>query len=212
MSTASEVPVRPAATIVLMRGDAPEVLLLLRHGQHGFMPNIWVFPGGRVEATDGEGDLGARRAAVRETREEAGVVLAEDTWLGELPRWVTPVGEKRRFDTRFFAACVPVDCCATADQSEVIDALWLTPAAALERHDEGKLALAPPTWWSLEILRRLGTVDAVRAWTDTTPVARIEPKLALEAGGVTVNAVDIAVPGEPVSGRLSLVKGVWRHA
>lgn len=205
-----DVPVRPAATIVLMRGLGPEVLLLLRHGQQGFMPNIWVFPGGRIDEADGEGDLGARRAALRETREEAGIDLPADTWLGELPRWVTPVGEKRRFDTRFFAACVPDDCCAVADQSEVIDARWLTPEAALDEHREGRLALAPPTWWSLEILRRLGSVEALRAWTDSTPVARIEPKLVLEAGGVTVNAVDIVVPGEPVSGRLSLVRGVWR--
>ena len=49
----------PAATVVMMReGRAgPEVLLLRRNRATGFVPGAWVFPGGRVDAADGEDAL-----------------------------------------------------------------------------------------------------------------------------------------------------------
>ena len=50
---------RPAATVVLVREGAggPEVLLLRRNRATGFVPGAWVFPGGRVDAADGEDAL-----------------------------------------------------------------------------------------------------------------------------------------------------------
>ena len=50
---------RPAATVVLMREGAggAEVLLLRRNRATGFVPGAWVFPGGRVDAADGEDAL-----------------------------------------------------------------------------------------------------------------------------------------------------------
>ena len=53
---------RPAATVVLLRqgGDGPEVLLLRRNRATGFVPGAYVFPGGRVDAADGEEALIAR--------------------------------------------------------------------------------------------------------------------------------------------------------
>lgn len=48
--------VRPsdAASLILLdrSGREPRVLMGLRHPSHRFMPNVFVFPGGRVEATD----------------------------------------------------------------------------------------------------------------------------------------------------------------
>jgi len=93
---------RLAATVLLFRaagpGD-PEVLLLRRHARSGFAASAWVFPGGAVDAADGRldparwsgADPGALApvlghdpatalalcvAAVRETFEEAGLLLA----------------------------------------------------------------------------------------------------------------------------------------
>jgi len=229
------VPIRQASTLVLVRGEGePEILLLLRHAQHGFMPNIWVFPGGRVDPGDGDGDAGAQRCAVRETWEEAGILLRDtirtaapdevrdgaalvgaDAWpMACFARWLTPPGEKRRFDTRFYVARVPTGVEAVPDRGEVIDALWLTPTAAFERHRAGKLALTPPTWWSLEAMRRLGDASAISAWASAVEanVQCVEPTLTLSAGTVTVSAVSEHLrmpPGEPVSGRLQLVRGVW---
>ena len=45
---------RDAATLILLRRDAaaPRVLMGRRHRSHSFMPDKWVFPGGRVDAGD----------------------------------------------------------------------------------------------------------------------------------------------------------------
>jgi 8-oxo-dGTP pyrophosphatase MutT (NUDIX family) len=99
MSTAP----RPAATVVLLRDARPggpsglEVFMVQRNRRSGFLPNAWVFPGGRVDAADAlHGHPGVRGrlaipgvsdadaaaigvAAVRETLEEAGVWLGEGT-------------------------------------------------------------------------------------------------------------------------------------
>lgn len=49
----------PSATVVLMRegDDGAEVLLLRRNRATGFVPGAYVFPGGRVDAADGEDAL-----------------------------------------------------------------------------------------------------------------------------------------------------------
>ncbi|HEY4343722.1 MAG TPA: NUDIX hydrolase [Parvibaculum sp.] len=45
---------RDAATLILVRNDgpAPQVLMGQRHADHKFMPNKFVFPGGRVDPAD----------------------------------------------------------------------------------------------------------------------------------------------------------------
>lgn len=53
---------RPAATVVLLREGpgGPEALLLRRNRATGFVPGAWVFPGGGVDAADGEDALAGR--------------------------------------------------------------------------------------------------------------------------------------------------------
>ncbi len=55
-------PARPAATIVLLRDGArgPEVLLLRRTRNSGFVPGAYVFPGGCVDRSDADEALIAR--------------------------------------------------------------------------------------------------------------------------------------------------------
>ena len=77
---------RPAATVVLLRDSArgPEVFLVRRHESTAFMGGAHVFPGGRVDAADRDGDAAwadgdsspYHVAAARELFEEAGVLLA----------------------------------------------------------------------------------------------------------------------------------------
>lgn len=90
---------RDAATLIMVRRDGkqPRVLMGRRNAGHSFMPNMWVFPGGRVDRADHRAphatDLrpavaatfdahlkpGRGRAlacaAIRETFEEAGLIL-----------------------------------------------------------------------------------------------------------------------------------------
>ncbi|MBI5263002.1 MAG: NUDIX domain-containing protein [Bradyrhizobium sp.] len=87
---------RPASTILLLRDSAArkeiEVFMMVRHHQIEFQSGALVFPGGSVDAGDrevlahpelysggdgiDEGQLGFRIAAIRETFEESGILLA----------------------------------------------------------------------------------------------------------------------------------------
>ena len=60
---------RQAATVIVLRGGAQtlEILLVQRNPAQRFMGGAWVFPGGAVDAHEGEGDGAHRAAAVRET-------------------------------------------------------------------------------------------------------------------------------------------------
>jgi 8-oxo-dGTP pyrophosphatase MutT (NUDIX family) len=93
---------RPASTVVVLRDSSfgPEVFLVRRHERTVFMGGAHVFPGGRVDAIDHEGDhawcdgvthatkqldtlapseaVAYHVAASRELFEEAGVLLARD--------------------------------------------------------------------------------------------------------------------------------------
>ena len=82
----------PAATILLLRGDhrTLEVFMVVRHEKIDFLAGALVFPGGKVDAPDADARLlahctGAAQsaderalqvAAIRETFEECGVLLA----------------------------------------------------------------------------------------------------------------------------------------
>lgn len=79
-----DVELRDAATIMIVRDDpAFEVLMVQRSSSAAFGAKAWVFPGGRVDAGDGDkaSDEPWRRAAVRETFEEAGLLLCAPAGL-----------------------------------------------------------------------------------------------------------------------------------
>ncbi|MEY3616307.1 MAG: hypothetical protein RLZZ518_1310, partial [Actinomycetota bacterium] len=102
-SDLAAVPLRPASTVMLLR-DAPhdiEVFMMQRTTAAAFASGMYVFPGGRVDDIDGaaelddlcdgltdaqasellrvpNGGLAYWVAAIRESFEEAGVLLARD--------------------------------------------------------------------------------------------------------------------------------------
>ena len=157
-----------AATVVLLR-DAPaglQVLLLERPRHRGSFAGAWVFPGGVVDAEDydptADDDVelaAARQAGVRETAEETGLAL-ELADLQRLSCWVPPPEAPRRYKTWFFLAEAP-DGDVRLSPDEHVDAVWLAPAEALERHRAGTMILFPPTWVTLHGL--LGTDTAAQA-------------------------------------------------
>jgi 8-oxo-dGTP pyrophosphatase MutT (NUDIX family) len=125
--------------------------------------------------------------------------------------WITPVVEPRRYDTRFFAAALPPGQAAHPDAREMSDALWLTPADALERFHEGGLPMVFPTVRTLQELRGHDSVAALLASLAGGAVRTILPRLIRSAAGVElvvdyVGSIEIAVPGSDLSAPGSALK------
>ncbi len=137
---------RAAGTVILLRGgaDALQVLLVRRNPSARFMGGAWVFPGGAVDRHEGEGDRAVRTAAIRELEEEAAIAIDDPDQLVPFSRWITPAEVKIRFDTWFYLAPEPPGAEARPDGSEVVDARWYEPAAALEARQRGELFLVFP--------------------------------------------------------------------
>jgi 8-oxo-dGTP pyrophosphatase MutT (NUDIX family) len=185
---------RQAATVILLRGGAQtlEVLLVQRNPAQRFMGGAWVFPGGAVDAHEGEGDDAHRAAAVRELDEEAAVQDVDPATLVRFSRWITPPQVKVRFDTHFFLAPAPDGVAPRVDGAECVDLGWFTPQAALERHRAGELLLVFPTIKHLEQLSGFDTADALLAFATGREVVPVTPRVVV--GGEHAR---ILLPGEP---------------
>jgi 8-oxo-dGTP pyrophosphatase MutT (NUDIX family) len=145
-------PIRPAATILLLR-DQPafEVLMVERHHQIDFAAGALVFPGGKSHAGDhdpawadhatgwdsvGQDGAPLRIAAIREAYEEAGVLLARDaageTYAGEAAIDVRAAvaGDRLAFLDVVRDLGLKLDLAALT-----IFARWITPPLMAKRFD-----------------------------------------------------------------------------
>jgi 8-oxo-dGTP pyrophosphatase MutT (NUDIX family) len=138
-------------------GTGAEVLLVKRNPAARFMGGVWVFPGGAIDAADGEGEAAQRAAGVRELAEEAGIDGVDPAELVKLSRWITPAELPIRFDTHFFVAPLPAGQEPRVDGHECVAHAWYAPQAALSAHAGGKILLVLPTIRQLEQLRGFGT-------------------------------------------------------
>ncbi len=154
--------------------DGLELLMVRRTPAARFMAGHWVFPGGAVDAADGEGQAGLRAAAVRELAEEAGIELGREAELVPFARWITPAQSPIRFDTWFYLAAAPAGAQARVDGVEIVDSRWLRPADALAAHAGGDFELALPTEKQLERLTGFVAVEQALAFARER-VAAIEP-------------------------------------
>ncbi|MCO6177914.1 NUDIX hydrolase [Ciceribacter sp. RN22] len=165
VSPAPRLTPKDAATLIVVdRTDGRLRVLFGRRGErHVFMPNLYVFPGGRRDRGDhalpythdlhpevlarlaaGRTDPAALRrgralalAAVRELREETGLHIgrlsdgdtaADLASLRYVARAITPPGNVRRFDTRFFLTFTDeagIDPQHVRDSAELHDLTWL---------------------------------------------------------------------------------------
>jgi 8-oxo-dGTP pyrophosphatase MutT (NUDIX family) len=185
---------RPAATVIVLRGGAErlEVLLVKRNPAARFMGGAWVFPGGAVDAAEGHGDHALRAAALRELREEAGIKLSSPDELIPFSRWITPAQVKIRFDTWFYLAPLPVRAAAQVDGAEVVDARWYEPAAALEAGAGGDLFLVFPTIKHLEQLSGFGSADELLGYARGREIRPVQPQVV-----VSGEQARVVLPGEP---------------
>ena len=165
----------PAATLVLLR-DRPagfEVLLMQRHHASKFAAGDFVFPGGKLEADDNPEDavrwcagldlagaartLGLEQApstalaywvgAIRETFEEAGVLLATTADGAPVGLPAARVADYRRAiqaDNRAFWSMIKAEKLRLATDRLVYFAHWITPAGLPLRFDTRFFAAPMP--------------------------------------------------------------------
>ena len=213
-----------AATVVLGRDvDGRMEVLMLRRNQRGQFGGMWVFPGGMVD--DGDADpehprdelATARRAAVREAREEAALEPERDQ-LVALSHWLPPSTAVRRFSTWIFLAPAPAVSDVTVDGSEIHDHVWMPPSDVLAAHGRGEMQLVPPTWITLHWLASKSSVhDALaearrhepeRYETRIAPGPGDDGMVALWAGDAAYEDLDLGRAGQ--RRRLWMTPGAWR--
>lgn len=153
--------IHDAATVMVLRdgADGLEVFMVRRHGKSSFMANAWVYPGGRLDDADTDEDVLARiegeprldldsktraaglyLAAIRETFEEAGVLLARPRGSSE---WVDLLSSPRFETYRTMLQTGDESLLHVAEQEDLvfpIDELayfahWITPTFEPKRFD-----------------------------------------------------------------------------
>lgn len=202
-------PAIPAATVVLLRDgdDGVETLMLRRSSRLAFAGGMWVWPGGRIDPgdylDDAPDDLAAaaRRAAVRETREEAGLTI-DERGLVWFSHWTPPPISPKRFATWFFVARAPQGA-VEVDGGEIHDHRWIRPIDAMRLRNEQQIDLTPPTWITLEQLKDFPSADAAIAAAEhatpehfTTRIASVDDcHVALYHGDAGYESGDAACAG-----------------
>ncbi len=183
MSAGLDTEPKLAATVVVVRDAAEglQCLLLERMRKGGVASGAWVFPGGKIEASDfpaGSDDVevGARRAAVREVQEESGLAL-DDSTLIPISRWITPPISPKRFDTWFFLAAVDRGGVVRVDGGEIRSHRWMAPGEALEAHHRREIPLAPPTFVTIHWLTAYADAAAATAALANETSLTFRPRL-----------------------------------
>ena len=254
---------RIAASLLLLRDSAQglEVLMLRRAERDGDLRSgAAVFPGGVVDAQDrnahdcilgpddssasaalslAQGGLDYWVAALRETFEEVGLLLADrpvdpaivQPWRDRLQQgqgsvaqmcrehgfkldargliyfshWLTPPGNPKRFDTRFFMVQAPADQVAVADLGEALELMWLTPLQALD--PARQLKLLPVTRRTLQELGQCATVaEALAAARSRTAIELTMPRV-----GRTAKGPRILLPDEPAYAEVARLDPLGRQ-
>ncbi|GMV06821.1 MAG: hypothetical protein AMXMBFR53_30960 [Gemmatimonadota bacterium] len=129
------------------------------------------------------GDLMEDRLAFAQVLDRMGCRL-DGAAVEYLAHWITPLPEPRRYDTRFFAARARPGAHAVIDPREMTDALWVTPAEALRRNDEGTLPMVFPTILTLRDLEAFASVDEILADLRSRRIRTILPRLVLTPEGI----------------------------
>jgi 8-oxo-dGTP pyrophosphatase MutT (NUDIX family) len=215
-------PIKDASTVIVLReaDGRLETFMLCRHHQSGFMGGAHVFPGGKVDAsdaeagwharvdrpaeeitellgeTDAEVGLGLLVAAVRETFEEAGVLLASTAAGADLPATRERLHGGASFAELANAIDMKIDSTALTpyarwitprmesrrlsashDGTETTSAIWLRPAGAIEDMHAGRIKLAPPTVRTLQWLAEFDDAASVIADALSRKPPFVRPRL-----------------------------------
>lgn len=113
--------------------------------------------------------LNSKTTTIQAIADQNDLRLATDR-IAYWSHWITPLGEPRRFDTRFFVTRAPEGQVAAHDDWELTSSAWVTPASAIERALRREWMIIFPTLVNLKALARHPTADAAVAWAAAQPV------------------------------------------
>ncbi len=175
---------RDAATLILVRhdGPCPRILMGRRSGGHDFMPDKWVFPGGRIDRSD------YRAAVLNDLRADVAEALAQSARLkrqdgARLARALALTAVRETFEETGLVIGQHNGTCLEADLSGLsYVARAITPPARHKRFDARflmadaeHLASLEPTdsrelgevaWFTLDDCRGLDLPTVTRAVLD----------------------------------------------
>ena len=105
--------------------------------------------------------------------------------------WITPAGEPRRYDTRFFVAVAPPDQEAIHDELELTAGSWGTPSSFLEQHRAGTIQMILPTVATLHSIKGFPTTtELLGAAAARGPVRPTAPELRRDDDGTVRIYID----------------------
>ena len=140
------------------------------------------------------GELNAGKLSLLDIAAQEGLTLATDR-IGYWAHWITPEGQPRRYDTRFFVTRAPRNQTAGHDDHELTSSAWVTAREALEHGRRGEWMIIFPTIRNLMKLARFDTADAAVAAVDAQeefPI--IQPRVLL--GRTPDEPPRAVIPGE----------------
>eukprot|EP01080_Neovahlkampfia_damariscottae_P004268 gene4268-7604_t len=107
--------------------------------------------------------------------------------------WTTPIQEKKRFKTDFFFSCLEDETKFNIihDGSENIKTQWLSPEEALSNFENGTIALAPPTWYTIKELSKFKKLENLVVHVKSKEYVKWQPTISKED-----NHMIIALPGD----------------
>jgi len=148
-----------------------------------------------VELVEWRERIARKETSLRALLEARGLQL-DLSALRPLARWITPVSETRRFDTRFFLYVADASLTGAHDDHETTASFWAPPGEVLRRFASRKLQLAPPTHRTLEVLADARSTSEAVAIAARACLEPICPRLFTyrDALGETMA---LALPGDP---------------
>lgn len=124
---------------------------------------------------------------------QKGKLVLDSNRLHAFARWITPIAEQRRYDTRFYLLGLTEAQTGRHDEHETTEGFWATPADILERWARHEVFLAPPTVRVLELLSGVQSIADAAQIAAKQSLAPICPFVVMQGEDLV-----LALPGDPL--------------
>jgi 8-oxo-dGTP pyrophosphatase MutT (NUDIX family) len=170
-------PIVGAGQIAAIREAFEETGLILAYGADGCIVDDSV----AATLAAARPEVEANDSIFRSLIADHGLKLAVDR-LQLFAHWTPPLRVHKRYDTLFFIARAPERQTVREDGYEATEAIWTTPAAALDARIAGVRKVMFPTAANLSLLGLAANVDDACARARARPIRRVTPELQTADG------------------------------